>query len=189
MNIRRFRNPAKTKLSGLMISVCVTFLLPVLAEAFCFQEAGKLYGINPRLLQSIAKVESGLDSNAINFNKNSSTDLGLMQINSAWIDTLKLDREKLLSDPCYNVMTGARILKECIDRWGYAWQAVGCYNATSKGKRIGYSWKIYRELKKEGLKNKKMAKQEEPSPGSKSAGQSLYFRIRSMKEPEVSGEP
>ncbi|MCX5855730.1 MAG: lytic transglycosylase domain-containing protein, partial [Deltaproteobacteria bacterium] len=136
----------KTTVLWVVISACVPFLLPACVGAFCFEEAGKLYGINPRLLQSIAKVESGLDSNAINFNKNSSTDLGLMQINSAWIETLKLDREKLLSDPCYNVMTGARILKECIDRWGYTWQAVGCYNATSKDKRIGYSWKIYREL-------------------------------------------
>jgi hypothetical protein len=172
-----------------MISVCVTFTWPIFVEAFCFEEAGKMYGINPGLLQSIARVESRLDSKAMNFNKNGSADFGLMQINSAWIDTLQLDKAELLSDPCYNVMTGARILKECIGRWGYTWQAVGCYNATSKGKRIGYSWKIYRELKKESLKNKKIARKKEHSPGSESAGQSLHFRIRSIKEPEVSGEP
>jgi soluble lytic murein transglycosylase-like protein len=152
-------------------------------------EAGKLYGINPGLLQSIARVESRLDSKAMNFNKNGSADFGLMQINSAWIDTLQLDKDRLLSDPCYNAMTGAKILKGCIDRWEYTWQAVGCYNATSQGKRIGYSWKIYRELKKESLKNKKIAEKKEHSPGSENAGKSLHFRVRSIEGSEVSGEP
>ena len=148
-----------------------------------------MYGINPGLLRSIARVESGLDSKAMNFNKNGSADFGLMQINSAWIDTLRLDKNELLSDPCYNVMTGAKILKGCIDRWGYTWQAVGCYNAITESKRVGYSWKIYRELKKESLKNKKIAREKEHSPGSESAGQSLHFKIRSIEESEVSGKP
>lgn len=170
---------------GLIVSAFVPFLLPVFAETLCFEEAGRIYGINPSLLQSIARVESGLDAKAININKNGSTDLGLMQINSAWIKPLQLNRDKLLSDPCYNVKTGAKILKGCIDRWDYTWQAIGCYNATSRSKRVGYSWKIYRELKKEGARKKTMAKQEEKPPGLNTSGQSLHFRVKSMEGHEI----
>ena len=45
-------------------------------------------------------------------------------------------------------MTGARILRECLDRLGNNWEAIGCYNATNRTKRAGYSWKVYRELQK-----------------------------------------
>lgn len=120
--------------------------------AFCFAEAGKAYGINPSLLKSIAKVESNLNPKAINKNLNGSIDIGVMQVNSSWISTLGLDGDKLISDPCYNVMTGTKILKNCIDRHGYTWEAVGCYNAVSKYKRVNYSWKIYNKLKAEGFR-------------------------------------
>ncbi|MDI6890539.1 MAG: lytic transglycosylase domain-containing protein, partial [Thermodesulfovibrionales bacterium] len=67
---------------------------------------------------------------------------------------------RLLSDPCYNVMTGARILRLCIDKHGYTWEAVGCYNAVSRQKRIGYSWKVYKELKAEGRRLKREDRRE-----------------------------
>jgi len=109
-------------------------------------EAGRANNISYDLLESIARVESGLNSKALHVNRNGTTDLGLMQINSAWIDPMHLNREELIADPCYNVMAGARILRQCIDKHGYTWEAVGCYNAKSKGKRVGYSWRIFREL-------------------------------------------
>lgn len=115
--------------------------------AFCFEDAGNEYGINPVLLKSIAQIESNLNPGAINRNQNGSMDIGLMQINSFWIKTLGLDPNKLVSDPCYNTMTGAKVLKQCIDRYGYTWEAVGCYNATSTPKRVRYSWKIFNMLK------------------------------------------
>lgn len=126
--------------------------LPSLSYAFCFDEAGNVHGINPILLQGIAKIESNLNPNAINKNLNGSIDMGLMQVNSAWIASLGLDSDMLLSDPCYNVTTGARILKLCIDRHGYTWEAVGCYNALSRQKRVDYSWKVFNMLKKERIR-------------------------------------
>lgn len=125
-------------------------IVPSLSDAFCFDEAGKVYGINTNLLQSIARVESNLNPNAINRNLNGSTDIGIMQINSSWIANLGLDSGRLVSDPCYNVMTGAKIFKHCIDKHEYTWEAVGCYNAVSKHKRVDYSWKVYNKLKAEG---------------------------------------
>jgi len=69
-----------------------------------------------------------------------------MQVNSYWVQTLGLDSGQLLRDPCLNTKTGARILKKCIDRHGYTWEAVGCYNARSSDKRVKYSWKIFKKL-------------------------------------------
>jgi soluble lytic murein transglycosylase-like protein len=127
----------------LLVLVFPFFLgTPSITRAFCFEEAGRQYGVNPQLLHSIAMVESRLHPEAVHRNDNGSIDSGLMQINSAWNDRLGLNQNQLLHDPCYNVMTGAKILRQCIDRYGYTWEAVGCYNATSNDKRVAYSWKI-----------------------------------------------
>ncbi|MCX7793027.1 MAG: lytic transglycosylase domain-containing protein [Thermodesulfovibrionales bacterium] len=116
--------------------------------SFCYKEAGAHYNIAPELLRAIALSETGEDPSKIAYNSNGSIDFGLMQINSSWIDVMELDKNALIHDPCYNVMVGAAILKYCIDRYGYNWEAIGCYNANSRPKRISYSWKIYRTLLK-----------------------------------------
>lgn len=138
------------RIAGLLIA-CL-FLVPSISNAFCFDEAGKAFGINPFLLRGIARIESNLNPNAINRNTNGSVDIGLMQVNSSWVPTMGFDPDKLRSDPCYNVMAGSRILKLCIDRHGYTWEAVGCYNAVSRNKRVNYSWKVFGMLKAEGRK-------------------------------------
>ena len=133
----------------LIVFVLLAIAYPLDGGAFCFEDAGRKSEISPMLLQTIAKHESCLNPNAINKNKNGSTDLGLMQINSYWIGPLNLDKDRLLGDPCYNVYVGAAILRHCINIHGYEWEAVGCYNASSKDKRINYSWKIFRQFKKD----------------------------------------
>lgn len=132
-------------------------LLPGAASPFCFEEAGSAYSLSPHLLESIARVESGMNPAAINHNSNGSNDVGLMQINSSWIGPAHLDREQLISDPCYNIRTGAGILRGCIDRHGYSWQAVGCYNATSEHKRKAYAWKVFRQLAAHGTGDRQMS--------------------------------
>ncbi len=113
---------------------------------FCFEEAGAYYGISPLLLQTIAKVESGLRPDALHYNPDGSYDFGLMQINSSWAPILGRDFWLSLDDPCANVKVGAWILAQCIRSHGYTWEAVGCYNASSRAKRIGYAGRVYREL-------------------------------------------
>jgi len=127
-------------------SIIALFLCCAQAWSFCFEEAGLLYNISPQLLWSIAKVESDFKPQAINRNKNSSYDYGLMQINSGWYQALGPERWKSLSDPCMNVKVGSWILAQCIKRHGYTWGAVGCYNATSKSKRDIYARKVYSTL-------------------------------------------
>ncbi|MFZ8826634.1 MAG: lytic transglycosylase domain-containing protein [Candidatus Caldipriscus sp.] len=124
-------------------------LVPALVYGFCFEEAGRYYGVSPHLLWAIAKVESNFNPRAINRNKNGTYDIGLMQINSSWFPYLKkhgID-PSLLWDPCYNAHVGAMVLRHCIDTYGHSWRAVDCYN---KGKRAResskYVWKVYKSL-------------------------------------------
>jgi soluble lytic murein transglycosylase-like protein len=151
-------------------------LFPLSVFAFCFEEAGNEYGISSNLLEALARTESGMNPKAMNINTNGSYDMGLMQINSYWLIPLVLDKDKLTSDPCYNVMIGARILKYCIGRFGYNWEAVGCYNATSLNKKMSYSWKVFRSL---------TAKQARPTirpTSDKQPSSSLIFEVRDIME-------
>jgi soluble lytic murein transglycosylase-like protein len=113
----------------------------------CFHRAGGYYDISPEILRSIARVESGFNPVAVNRNPNGTYDYGLMQINSSWYRRLGPERWQNLSDPCYSIHVGAWILSQCIGRYGYTWEAVGCYNASSKKKRDAYARKIAKAIK------------------------------------------
>ena len=132
----------------LILLLLVLFLLPPsAASAYCFEEAGAVYGINPTLLWAIAKVESSFNPLAINRNSNGSYDFGLMQINSSWYRTLGDEVWQRLADPCVNVYVGAWVLAQCMQRYGYTWEAVGCYNAVTKSKRDRYIKRVVNVLK------------------------------------------
>ena len=111
------------------ISVVVFLSLAVPAHAWCWRAAGARYGIDPRLLWSIAKVESGMDPQAINRNTDGSIDIGLMQINSRHLAELGYSQQTLIANPCASVMAGAWVLGGMIRKYGYTWRAVGAYNA------------------------------------------------------------
>jgi soluble lytic murein transglycosylase-like protein len=120
-----------------------------MAYCFCFEDAGRYYGVSPHLLWAIAKVESNFNPRAINRNKNGTYDIGLMQINSSWFAYLKKHgiEPSLLWEPCYNTYVGAMILRHCIDTYGYSWRAVDCYNKGKKAREKSmYVWKVYKSL-------------------------------------------
>ncbi|MGO9139715.1 MAG: lytic transglycosylase domain-containing protein [Syntrophales bacterium] len=130
------------------ISIIISIIVAPLfycthAQAYCFEEAGRLYNISPQLLWSIAKVESNFQPEALNWNRNGTYDFGVMQINSSWRMALGEERWTKLGEPCMNVKVGAWILAQCIARHGYTWKAVGFYNAASKNKRDAYARKVY----------------------------------------------
>lgn len=118
------------------------------AYAFCFDEAGVQYGINPLILRAIAKVESNLNPNALNWNSNGTYDFGLMQINSSWAATIGEERWNALGDACYNTMTGAWILATCMNKYGYSWKAIGCYNSQTPEKRDKYARMVFEQLQR-----------------------------------------
>lgn len=121
-------------------------VLPRSGAAFCFEEAGSRYGVPPGLLWAIAKVESNFNPTALNQNRNGSYDIGVMQINSSWYNDLGPELWNNLYDPCTNVQVGARILADCLGRYGYSWEGIGCYNAMSIDKRAIYARKVIHVL-------------------------------------------
>jgi soluble lytic murein transglycosylase-like protein len=117
------------------------------ATAFdeCFTGAATRYTINKSLLVAIARTESQMNPNAQSpKNKDGSYDIGLMQVNSTWLPTLKqygLSKADLLS-ACTNIYVGAWIMANNISRHGATWNAVGAYNATTMSKREIYVAKV-----------------------------------------------
>ena len=86
--------------------------------------AAARYRVSSELLYAIARTESALDPQAVGRNRNGTRDIGLMQINSAWLPTLAAHGigERDLFDPCTSIHVGAWILAGNVQRLGY----VGC---------------------------------------------------------------
>ncbi len=147
------------------LALCAALLsVPVAGlanEDTCWVKAGEKHGIDPWLLYGIAKVESSLNTGAMNLTHKSRTgsyDIGLMQINSRNLKGLAqygIDANSL-ADPCINIDVGAWILSEKIRQHGNTWDAVGAYNAACtqlkgndclRARRV-YAWKVYRAIQK-----------------------------------------
>ncbi|CAK2097621.1 lytic transglycosylase domain-containing protein [Vibrio splendidus] len=131
------------------IKTIFVFLIPFQASAFCFDEAGYHYNVSPNLLRAIARVESNLNPNAINENKNNrgevvSRDYGLMQINSSWFKKLSdfNVNDQNIYEPCFNVSLGVWVLSSNFSSHGYNWNSIGAYNA-GFSKRTETARKIY----------------------------------------------
>ena len=148
----------------ILIASMFVLAAPSFCHSFCFEEAGAEYGLSPRLLWAIAKVESGFNPAALNTNTDGSFDYGLMQINSRWYPTLGRERWAHLNDACFNVRTGAWILARCVKRHGYTWDAVGCYCAKSPEKRARYANRVYRALVDAGAAQASCRAQKGPLP-------------------------
>lgn len=111
----------------------------------CFNLAAKNYNLDPWLLMAISKTESSFNIYAINVNKNKSTDIGIMQINTFWLDTLKKYNiyQKDLFNACTNIFVGAWILKQNINHFGYNIDGIGAYNSPRNVKiRRNYATKV-----------------------------------------------
>lgn len=140
--------------SALALLTLLLLPLPVKAES---------PGPPPKLVEAIAVQESGLNPLAVNVAGKSyspatreeaeriiqsaqasgkSFDVGLMQINSWWMERYDIPPASLL-DPEINAAWGKWILAQEISRHGLNWLAVGKYHSpdTERGRR--YAWLIY----------------------------------------------
>jgi soluble lytic murein transglycosylase-like protein len=127
--------------AALALAAALCSTLP--AHSLCWKEASEYSGLPVELLWAIVQVESGGDPYALNWNQDGSYDVGLTQVNSGWYRTLGRDRwAALTQDACYNLKVGAWILRRCLDKHGYNWRGLGCYNATTDSKRARYARKV-----------------------------------------------
>ena len=131
--------------AGLAGAVAALATLPTHA---CWDAAAARYGVSSELLFAIARTESALDPQAVGHNQDGTHDIGLMQINSAWLPTLAAHGigEQDLLEPCTNIQVGAWILAGNVQRLGYTWDAVGAYHATNPSLRRAYAARISRQL-------------------------------------------
>ncbi|WP_416414367.1 lytic transglycosylase domain-containing protein [Pantoea sp. App145] len=127
------------------ITLLISGLISLAAEADCFNQAGEWFSIDPDYLRAIAWQESRYNTLAINYNRDGngnviSADYGIMQINDATIRRFRKDypfvtERLLLDDPCLNIHLGAMLLRRNFNQYGTGWLAVGMYNAGVKNSR------------------------------------------------------
>lgn len=124
-------------------------------DGYCFSEAERYYGVSAQILWAISKVESGHNPAAVNKNTNGSIDYCHMQVNSSWKKVIGTESWQNLADPCYCTMVGAWIFAGCVQKYGYTWEAVGCYHSQTPSRRDSYALKIYNQIEKLRITEKK----------------------------------
>jgi len=103
----------------------------------CMATAAAFYHLPPRVLPSIQRVEGG-QIGTVHTNPNGTADLGLMQVNTIWVQPLAkvahLSPEKvtyrLTYDACFNVAAAAAILNAYVNEaHGNLMVAIGYYHS------------------------------------------------------------
>ena len=111
----------------------------------CFESSSLKYGVDMNIIKAVAVTESGMKANAKGpLNSDGTYDIGLMQINSSWLDQLSVYgiSEPMLLDSCVNVDVGTWILSSNIKQYGKTWNAVGIYNVGTRKDAKGVRLKM-----------------------------------------------
>ncbi len=118
----------------------------------CMLAAAQVHHLPPRVLPAIQRVEAG-QPGAISRNTNGSADLGVMQVNTAWIPRLakawNLPHDevarRLIDDPCFNVVAAAAIVRIYLtEARGDVVRAVGYYHSHTPERATRYQMKVIR---------------------------------------------
>jgi Transglycosylase SLT domain len=112
----------------------------------CMAAAASFYHLPPRVLPAIQAVEGGRPG-LIQPNTNGTADLGLMQINSIWIEPLarfanmppQAVAYRLVDDPCFNIAIMRAYLSEA---QGNLMIAIGFYHSHTPGFGAIYQQKV-----------------------------------------------
>jgi soluble lytic murein transglycosylase-like protein len=132
-----------------LLLLCASTLFSKSTFDSYFVGAGKQYGIPPLLLKNIAKIESGLNPNAIGLNKNGTKDYGLMQINTIHLKRLHKEygiTEQMIMHPKTNIYAAAELLSKIIRKHGLNFEAIGRYHSNTEEFKSKWNDKLTKEL-------------------------------------------
>jgi Transglycosylase SLT domain len=110
--------------------------IPFLA---CMVAAAAFYHLPPRVLPSIAAVEGG-QPGLVRVNSNDTADLGVMQINTIWVQPIahyvhlgyNVVFDRLKNDSCFNIAAAATIMRVYLtEADGDLMVAIGYYHSHS----------------------------------------------------------
>jgi hypothetical protein len=111
----------------------------------CINQAAISYHLPAALILSVMQKENGRNGQAIH-NKNGTFDLGVMQINTLWLPTLKrygYTRDELQFNPCKNIEAATWILAKSLASGETAWSGVGNYHSHMLNYNQSYSSSVH----------------------------------------------
>lgn len=111
-------------------------------ELSIYERYGKQYGISPKLLKAIAKVESGEQPGIVGDDGES---VGLFQIQPKWHAQRLKEGESLL-DPEVNARIACEILTELMDKYGTLDEVLTAYNRGYDDGSRTYANRVYEEM-------------------------------------------
>ena len=126
--------------------------IPFLA---CMLTAATFYHLPPRVLPSIQAVEGG-QVGLVHPNTNGTADLGVMQVNTIWIQPLaqltgmrpEAVEIRLIDDPCFNIAAAAAIMRVYLNEaHGNLNMAVAYYHSHTPGLGDDYLLKVMRSAR------------------------------------------
>ncbi len=109
-----------------------------------------IYHLPPRVLPSIQAIEGGRPG-TVSDDADGSQDLGVMQINTRWIQPLAAFtrqpdarvRTRLIAEPCYNIAAAGAILRTyLIEDRGDLMLAIGDYHSHTRQLNLTYQSKV-----------------------------------------------
>lgn len=112
-------------------------------ELSIYERFGKQYGISPKLLKAIAKVESGEKPGIVGDDGES---VGLFQIQPKWHAQRLREGESLL-DPEVNTRIACEILTELMDKYATLDEVLTAYNRGYDDGSREYANRVYEEMK------------------------------------------
>ncbi len=123
--------------------------IPFLA---CMALVAATYHLPPRVLPSIQRVEGG-QVGSVSRNADGSEDLGVMQVNTRWLEPLSRRsrlppaevRRRLIDDACFNIAAAGVIMRlQLNETRGDLMQAIGNYHSHTPALNQRYREAVWR---------------------------------------------
>jgi len=115
---------------------------------YCFAVNSERFGIPVEIYRAIARVESSFNPLAINYNRNGTVDIGLMQINASTARHYGYSPEQVW-DICTNVEVASLKLLDCYKEFGDSFLTIGCYHSKTPRYMRRYIFRVEKAFYRE----------------------------------------